>query len=942
MKVLIVAKTRKGSRACVGGITFEGRSVRLVAANYKSNQQAGMEYGLGEVWEVEGHPDAALVPPHTENLVVHARRKLGPMTDPIPFIERHMPAKSGGLDMLFDGLARATQAGALYIAEESGVPDHSTMFWRPGRPLTLQDNGKTIRYSYPDASGVRTLAFVGFQTPVGQIPAGTLLRVSLAHWWRPADDATVEPRCYLQLSGWFPIATTDIASGPASAGESRLPDAPPDTTASSKTASNQDPGAHVPSAAALRLRPAPKTGSLAGTLETARRTLKSVFGYDTFRPLQEEIIANLLAGRDSLAIMPTGSGKSLCYQLPALLSPGMTVVISPLIALMQDQVDQLREMGVPAAFLNSSLDYREYVATTERVRQGEVKLLYTSPETLLAPATLALLDRCAIDCLAIDEAHCISEWGHDFRPEYRQLLPVRQRFSNAVCVAFTATATERVQRDIRDTLGFRAENTFTASFNRENLYLEVQPRIEGLSQVLAFLESHRNESGIIYCSTRQGVETLAAQLQHKRFSALPYHAGMEDGTRRQNQALFSRDQVSIIVATIAFGMGIDKSNVRFVLHYNLPESLEHYYQEIGRAGRDGVRADCLLLFGRSDLQTAHRFIDEGAEKEQAGRRARLQAMMRYAEAESCRRKILLDYFGEETGSTNCNFCDNCLTEHEQRPLVDVTDAARKFLLSVKLTGQLYGPAHIIEILRGSQSQELLRRQHHRLPTYGTGRDLSSGQWRRLSEALIRQHLLDHDAQFGGLRLTPTGSAVLSGEPVFVAAEQPQHQERSSAAEHDPALFEALRALRRELATAANVPPYVVFSDRSLIEMATYLPHSAQNLLQVHGVGERKLELYGKRFLEVIRAYCAEHNLTERPHPVGPAPLPAEQARHRWQEVGELFAAGRSADEIQALYDVKLSTVVDHLYRCAKAGQCFDPERLRALSSLSAEEQERAR
>ena len=395
-------------------------------------------------------------------------------------------------------------------------------------------------------------------------------------------------------------------------------------------------------------------------LTAARDLLRSVFGYDDFRPYQAEIIANILARRDTLAVMPTGSGKSLCYQLPALLFDGLTVVVSPLIALMQDQVTQLQELGVPAAFLNSTLDYDSYLRTANRVRAGEIKLLYTSPETLVRPETRVLLDRSRVACLAIDEAHCISQWGHDFRPEYRQLLPVRQRYPAAVCVAFTATATQRVQADIKTTLGFRDENTFIASYNRENLFLEVRPRSNGPAQTLAFLEAHRDQSGIIYCSTRRGVDELAARLQAQGWPVLPYHAGMDDATRRHNQELFSRDKVPIMVATIAFGMGINKSNVRFVLHYNLPESLEHYYQEIGRAGRDGLRADCLLLYSRSDLITRSALIDGGAAAERPGRQARLQAMARYAEARECRRTPLLSYFGETSHPDACGFCDNCL------------------------------------------------------------------------------------------------------------------------------------------------------------------------------------------------------------------------------------------------------------------------------------------
>jgi ATP-dependent DNA helicase RecQ len=468
--------------------------------------------------------------------------------------------------------------------------------------------------------------------------------------------------------------------------------------------------------------------------------------------LQAEIIAGLLAGRDALAVMPTGSGKSLCYQLPSLLFDGLTVVVSPLISLMQDQVMQLRDLGVPAVFLNSALDHGDYIAAAGQVRAGETRLLYTSPETLLRPETLVLLDRSRVRCLAIDEAHCISEWGHDFRPEYRQLLPVRRRYADAACIALTATATERVRRDIQERLGIRAGSVFVASFNRPNLFLEVQARSGGFGQAHAFLQAHREQSGIIYCSTREGVERLAAFLVDKGWAALPYHAGMDAETRRRNQEQFSRDRVPIIVAAIAFGMGINKSNVRFVLHFNLPKDLESYYQEIGRAGRDGLRADCLLLYSRQDLITISHFIEEGAASERPGRQARLQAMARYAEAEGCRRIPLLQYFGEE--ADDCGFCDNCLAARGERPRVDVSDAARLFLECVRLTGQMFGTGHIVEVLRGSRSQRVRQHHHDQLPTYAAGREYSAAQWRALADAFIRQGLLEQDMEHGGLRLCP--------------------------------------------------------------------------------------------------------------------------------------------------------------------------------------------
>lgn len=929
MRVLIVAKTRQGSGACIGGITFEGRSVRLIAANAATDEHAGLEYNVGEVWEIEAKPAARVTPPHVENIIVHAKRRLGVMSAPIPFIEERMPPVVGGVERLYEGLAQGSAGGPLYIAQRTGIPPYSTAFWRPDQPLQRDETSKRIRYRYPTPDGGRTLTFVGFQESLDVIPAGALVRVSLAHWWRPRDaSAEIEERCYVQLSGWF------LGGGKASEAGAR-PTARTEAIHPVEGNSFGAEGASCNDAPQGRLDP----GDDPADLTTARRLLKTVFGYDAFRPLQEEIIGQILARQDTLAVMPTGSGKSLCYQIPALCFPGLTVVVSPLIALMHDQVMQLRELGVPAAYLNSTLTYDEYVATAGRVRQGEVKLLYTSPETLLRPETLVLLDRSRVACLAIDEAHCISAWGHDFRPEYRQLLPVRRRYSQAVCMAFTATATAHVRDDIRAILGFRAGNVFVASFNRENLFLAVQPRTNGLAQTLAFLAEHRDQSGIIYCSTRDGVDRLAAQLAAKGWPVLPYHAGMDEATRTRNQELFSRDKVPIIVATIAFGMGINKSNVRFILHHNLPANLESYYQEIGRAGRDGLRADCLLLFGRGDMQTIFGFIEEGAASERPGRHARLQAIVRYAEAEDCRRRPLLEYFGETPTETACGFCDNCLAARGERAQVDATLAAQKFLSCVVRTGEVFGAGHIIAVLRGSRSQDVLRRGHDRLPTYGVGAEYTAAQWRYLAEQFIRQGLLAQDMQHGGLCVTERGRAALKGAAVYVAAEPQRPAAAAVETPYEAALFEQLRQLRRQLADAADAPPFMIFSDRTLIELATYLPQTPASLSAIHGIGERKAAQYGAAVLATIRAYCAEHGLAERPRPAGGA-TGLDRPKRRWEEVGELFAAGHSLEEIAALFAVKPGTVAAHLGAWQAAGRPVDVARVRQSSNLSAQDQAR--
>jgi ATP-dependent DNA helicase RecQ len=903
MKVLIVARTRRRAGACIGGITFDGQSVRLVAADESYNPFAGIEYHVGEVWEVDGAPAREVIPPHTENFIVHEKRKVGHLADPVSFIERHMPPVHGGVDVLYEGLLQATDAGVLYISE-GGVPHYSTTFWRPDRPLQRDTSAKRVRYRYPAAGGGRTLTFVGFQEPVETIPAGTLLRVSLAHWWRPDDNPALEPRCYVQLSGWFPP----------------LPDSSPIPGPPS--------GVSTPAPLPHQAEPA--------EMADARRLLKRVFGYDTFRPMQESVITSVLARRDTLAIMPTGSGKSLCYQLPALLFDGLTVVVSPLIALMQDQVDQLRELGIPAAFLNSTLSYKEYLATVERVRQKAVRLLYVAPETLVRPETLLMLEESGVDCLTIDEAHCISSWGHDFRPDYRRLLPVRARHPQAVCIALTATATPRVQRDIQQSLGFSDAGTFIASFNRENLFLGVQPRVDGLRQILAFLDDHRDQSGIIYCSTRRQVDTLAAQLGAHGYSVVPYHAGLDDQTRRANQSLFIRDEVQVIVATVAFGLGINKSNVRFVLHFNLPESIESYYQQIGRAGRDGLPADCLLLHSPGDATTIRYLIEQhSTPAERPGKEARLQALQRFVQADGCRRGPILTYFGEDEPVERCATCDNCVGEDDEDEGVDVTIAAQKFLSCVKRTGEIFGVSHIVQVLRGSRNKRLLQWRHDRLTTYGIGKEHPRDVWKQLAQQFIAQGLVEQDMQHGGLRLTTLAYEVFRGErKVHARLETPARRRRADfSLEYEERLFNELSVLRKQLADAAGVPAYVVFSDRSLAEMATYFPQSRPALLAMHGVGEVKMDRYGEAFLECIRQYCARNQLSERPKPPATS-SPKASGYPRSHEVGELYAAGHSIPQLQEMYGVKRNTILSHLHKYVRDGHPVDGAGVLALSSLS--------
>ena len=689
-----------------------------------------------------------------------------------------------------------------------------------------------------------------------------------------------------------------------------------------------------------------------GNLYTPASILKNTFGYDTFRPLQREIIENVLARRDTLAIMPTGGGKSLCYQIPAQLFEGLTVVVSPLISLMKDQVEQLRAFGVPALFLNSTLSQQEYQENMEFIRRGQVRLLYVAPETLLTSRILSLLASVKVDLLTIDEAHCISEWGHDFRPEYRQIVQVRRRFPEAVCLALTATATSRVRQDIRTTLKFATTSEFVASFNRENLFIEVVRKHNPASQTVQILERHKDQSGIIYCFSRRQVDELSAYLASKGYSVRPYHAGLEDTERRRNQEAFIRDDVQIIVATIAFGMGINKPNVRFVIHHDLPKSLEGYYQEIGRAGRDGLPAHCTLLYSYSDAAKINYFIEQksGAEKQVAVQH--LNAIVRYAEEEVvCRRKPLLNYFGEPVTADRCSNCDNCTSAPTD--LVDITTLAQKFLACVRRLNEKFGAGHIADILTGSKNEKVLWWGHEKLTNYGRGVELNRKQWMQLARQLLTQGYLKQVGEYQTLSVTYKGTQVLENHAsvmgIVEAAERVKKSEKKKTEiEYNSALFALLRQKRKELADAAGVPPYVIFSDRALTEMAAYYPQSSASLLNISGVGQVKMERYGNAFLEVIRSYCNKHGLKEiaRPQPTrkrddsstassakGTGSDP--QLPERTLLVAEAFNAGGTVKDLMERYQVSQGTILEHLTKYCLAGNPLrNADDLHALVSVT--------
>jgi ATP-dependent DNA helicase RecQ len=592
-------------------------------------------------------------------------------------------------------------------------------------------------------------------------------------------------------------------------------------------------------------------------------TLKTTFGYGSFRPLQREIMDAALAGRDVFALLPTGGGKSLCFQLPALHRPGLTVVVSPLIALMKDQVDQLQAAGVAATYLNSTLTADEARSRLRGLHRGEWRLLYVAPERLMLDDWKENLAGWNVQALAIDEAHCVSEWGHDFRPEYRQLARLRQLLPGVPVMALTATATERVRADVIRHLALRDPAVFVASFNRPNLTYRVLAKDQPLKQLIDFVRRREDESGIIYCATRAAAERTAAALAGRGFSARAYHAGLDAETRGRNQDSFLRDETRIICATIAFGMGINKPNVRWVVHHDLPKNIEGYYQETGRAGRDGLPADCLLLFSGGDAAKQTHFIEEITDDhEKQVARAQLRRILHYAESAGCRRRELLEYFGESFPGENCGACDNCL---EPRETYDGTIVAQKFLSTlyrIRQAGRFgVGLNHVVEILTGAQTEKIQRWGHDRLTTYGIGRELSRPEWAAVGRELMRLgYVAQAEGEYPVLELTAAGLDLLrERRPVTLTkplalpkARRPRHREGEI--ECDEILFARLRDLRKRLADERGVPAYIVFGDATLRQMARDYPVADNDLAGITGVGEKKRAEFGPAFTAAIAAY----------------------------------------------------------------------------------------
>lgn len=607
----------------------------------------------------------------------------------------------------------------------------------------------------------------------------------------------------------------------------------------------------------------PLTGSNQKNRE-AKKILKSVFGYRTFRESQEDVISAVMSGRDIFTSMPTGGGKSLCYQIPGLMFDGLTVIISPLIALMKDQVDDAVSKGISAAFLNSTLKKEEISGIYSRLYRNEIKLLYLSPERLAVEGYIDRLHDFKVSFFAIDEAHCLSEWGHDFRPDYLFLSRVRDNFPGIPIAAFTATATKKVQDDIIRILKLKNPLVVRSSFNRKELFYQVTRKTEVLSQISGFIKNHPDESGIVYRFSRKDVEKTAAHLKKRGIKALPYHAGLTKEERTRNQSLFNNDKVNVIVATTAFGMGINKNNVRFVIHGDLPKSMEGYYQETGRAGRDGLESVCVLFFGAGDIAKQRYFIDRIEDsREQAKCRENLNSLVRFATVNVCRRKQILEYF-DESHNGSCGSCDIC---NDVAKKTEATVDAQKILSAIVRTSQGFGINHIIDIVWGAATEKIRGKNHQTLKTFGAGKDKSKKWWRGIINELIGQQAVFQDSsRYNVLRMTEFGRKILFGEEPFFISETSSSREPAGLSRtdlldrggfKDKALFKLLKDKRTALARETRVPPYIIFSDKTLRDMSSLKPRNNDEFLLVSGVGEKKTEVYGPHFLPVIKEYLGE-------------------------------------------------------------------------------------
>jgi len=662
--------------------------------------------------------------------------------------------------------------------------------------------------------------------------------------------------------------------------------------------------------------------------------LKAYFGFDQFLPLQKEIISKVIAKRDTLVLMPTGGGKSLCYQLPALSFTGLTLVVSPLIALMKDQVDGLHANGVPAGLLNSGQGPEESSLVHDQAKQGKIKILYVAPERLGLPGFQRFLQSVDVSLIAIDEAHCISEWGHDFRPDYRNLKSLRENLPGVPVIALTATATALVREDIINQLGLARPEIFISSFNRPNLTYTIQPKTEPLGTLLHLLEKHNGGSAIIYRFSRKATEETALELSERGFNALPYHAGLERDVRRETQEKFIRDQVQIIVATIAFGMGIDKPDVRLVVHYDLPKTVEGYYQETGRAGRDGLASDCVLFYSYGDRSKQEYFISQIEDiDERTKAHTKLEQVLAMCDLQTCRRAYLMRYLGEPWPKTECGGCDICLLPREE---FDATEIAQKILSTAVRTGERFGVNYLVDVLRGSDNKAVRARGHQELPVFGISKDVDSNELKEMARSLVANGLMiQQGSGYPTLAVSEQGKTFLKNRDRLTLsrprqespAQQGQPGDRETA--YDTKLFDELAALRLEIATEREVPAYVIFSNKALQQMAFHLPQNEFSFSKISGVGDSKLKEFSERFLKVITEYVVSHGQPKKVSQVT-ADEPKKKIRGIGISIREtvgLVKQGLSLSEISEEREISETTIRSHLERFVQEGGRLDLEHL---------------
>ena len=684
--------------------------------------------------------------------------------------------------------------------------------------------------------------------------------------------------------------------------------------------------------------------------EKLYRALKHFFGYDEFRLTQQPVIENVLDDRDTLAIMPTGAGKSICYQLPAMLLPGITIVVSPLIALMKDQVDALLANGIHAAFLNSSQSPDEQARVIKDAQEGSIKLLYIAPERIPAnsEAFFSFLKKLGPSLFAIDEAHCISSWGHDFRPEYLKLAVLKKQFPQVPVIALTASADKVTQKDILEKLALHQPQVFISSFNRPNIHYFVRPKRNAFGHILEYVKNHADDCGIIYALSRAATEDIAGRLHEAGVKAAYYHAGIEAGERSKVQEAFQRDGYKVIVATIAFGMGIDKSNVRYVIHHDVPKNIEGYYQETGRAGRDGLKSDAILFYSFADIMKLRNFtkIDDNPQQSAITLR-KLELMQEFCEHEGCRRQYLMQYFGEPFPAY-CGSCDYCLSDLEEK---DATVDAQKMLSAIVRTGERYGAGYIIDVLRGSASEKITP-AHKELKTYGIGKGLKKEEWQWMAQQLLYNKFIEKtEDQYATLKIGEKGWKLLKGETELKLILKKERSDEQDADElqYEKQLFNELKGLRLDFAEREHVPAYAIVADNALVELATYLPATFAELKNISGFGDYKISKYGARFLDVIQRYTREHNLPSKMHFKKPkstkkatttkATGPAKPAASATQQATlTMFLDGSSMPEIAEQRSLSIATIETHLAAFVSTGELdilkfMSPQKLEAILSV---------